>query len=564
MGRPDWLNLDLDDDRAEMTHRIGPDSEGKGRRLHRLSWIRLKSISKSYDRVSIFREIHFKLTSGDKVGLVGQNGVGKTTLIKLILGEEEPDDGTVDITDGIKIGYFSQFSELDSETTVHDELVALFPEVHALEAEMDEVNAGFLDGPDEAEMMRLVDRQSELLEAQDRAGSWTYENDIDVVLTRLGFSDEDRRLPIGQLSGGWRNRAALAKVLLQQPQVLLMDEPTNYLDIAGLRWLEDWFQKFSGALIVISHDRQFLEAVCNRIVEVENRQLYEYDGGFANYIQKKQMRIKTLEREFAHESELLAYEQEAISNRKQLAKNPSPALRRRLAKIKKSGSPRPVDRIVTEIYADLYVKDELCKVAGLGMAFDERILFEDLSFEVGRGDRIAILGPNGCGKTTLLSALCGERPPNLSGEINWTSGTTYVSFNQVVDELDLNDTVGHAVSAMPDSLAFHATKKSVNRFLGLFQFSEMDRATKIGQLSGGQAARVALAQCLLSGASVIVLDEPTNHLDMQSTQVMERALAHFPGAVLVVSHDRFFIDKVANRVLSFDGEGGVGELQAGV
>ena len=198
------------------------------------------------------------------------------------------------------------------------------------------------------------------------------------------------------------------------------------------------------------------------------------------------------------------------------------------------------------------------------MAFDERRLFDDLSFDVRRGDRIAILGPNGCGKTTLLTALCGERPANLSGEINWTSGTTYVSFNQVVDELDLNDTVGHAVSAMPESLAFHATKKSVNRFLSLFQFSEMDRTTKIGQLSGGQAARVALAQCLLSGAAVIVLDEPTNHLDMQSTQVMERALAHFPGAVLVVSHDRFFIDKVANRVLSFDGEGGIGELQAGV
>ncbi len=535
-----------------------------GRRLLRLSWIRLKNISKSYERATIFREIHFKLTSGDKVGLVGRNGVGKTTLIKLILGEEEPDDGTVDITDGVTIGYFSQFSDLDGETTIQAELVALFPEVHALESEMNEVNAGFVAGPDEVEMTRLVERQAELLEAQERAGSWRYENDIDTVLTKLGFSEEHRELPIGQLSGGWRNRAALAKVLLQQPQVLLMDEPTNYLDIAGLRWLEDWFQKFSGALIVISHDRQFLEAVCGRIVEVENRRLYEYDGSFANYVQKKQMRIKTLEREFAHEGELLAYEQEAITNRKELAKNPSPALRRRLAKVKKSGSPRPVDLIVTDIYKGLYVKDELCQVTGLGMAFDGRRLFEGLNFDVRRGDRIAIVGPNGCGKTTLLAALSGGLPPTSSGEICWTSGTTYVSFNQVVDELDLDDTVGHAVSAMPDSLAFHATKKSVNRFLGLFQFSEMDRATKIGQLSGGEAARVALAQCLLSGAAVIILDEPTNHLDMQSTQVMERALAHFPGAVLVVSHDRFFIDKVANRVLRFDGEGGVSELQAGV
>ena len=543
---------------------MNADDPSPGHRVVRLSWIRIKNISKSYERATIFRDIHFKLTSGDKVGLVGQNGVGKTTLIKLILGEEEPDEGRVDVTDGVKIGYFSQFSELDSETTIQAELVALFPEVHALEAEMNEVNEGFVTGPDEDEMMRLVDRQAELLEAQDRAGSWTYENDIDTVLTKLGFSDEHRVLPISQLSGGWRNRAALAKVLLQDPQVLLMDEPTNYLDIAGLRWLEDWFQKFSGALIVISHDRQFLESVCNRIVEVENRRLYEYDGSFANYVNKKQMRIKTLDREFAHEGELLAYEQEAISNRKELAKNPSPALRRRLAKVKKSGSPRPVDQIVTDIYKGLHVKDELCKVSGLGMAFDGCSLYEGLNFDVRRGDRIAILGPNGCGKTTLLAALSGALVPTSSGEIRWTSGTKYVSFNQMVDELDLDDTVGHAVSAMPDSLALHATKKSVNRFLGLFQFSEIARATKIGQLSGGEAARVALAQCLLSGAAVIILDEPTNHLDMQSTQVMERALAHFPGAVLVVSHDRFFIDKVANRVLHFDGQGGVSELQAGV
>ncbi|MEE9414340.1 MAG: ABC-F family ATP-binding cassette domain-containing protein [Acidimicrobiales bacterium] len=528
-----------------------------------MSWIRLKKVSKSYERTTIFREIHFKLASGDKVGLVGQNGVGKTTLIKLILGEEEPDEGTIDVTDGITIGYFSQFSELDSSRSIQTELEGLFGEVHALEAEMDVVNAGFVAGPDEAEMTRLVDRQAELLEAQERAGAWTYEHDIDTVLSKLSFSTEHREAPIGQLSGGWRNRAALAKVLIQQPKVLLMDEPTNYLDIEGLRWLEDWFQKFDGALIVISHDRQFLETVCNRIVEVENHRLYEYEGSFANYIQKKQMRIKTLEREFTHESELLAHEQEAISNRKELAKNPSPALRKRLAKIKKSGSPRPVDQIITEIYGDLHVKDELCEVAGLGMSFDGQTLFEGLDFDVRRGDRIAILGPNGCGKTTLLAALIGLRSAT-SGEIRWGSGTEYVSFNEVVDELDLDDTVGRAVSAMPGSLAFHATKKSVNRFLGLFRFSELDRATKIGQLSGGERARVALAQCLLSGAAVIVLDEPTNHLDMASTQVMERALAHFPGAVLVVSHDRFFIDKVANRVLRFDGEGGVSELQAGV
>lgn len=511
----------------------------------------------------IFRDINFKLSPRDKVGLVGKNGAGKTTLLKLILGQEEPDAGTVDITQDVGIGYFSQFSELDGDKSVLDELIALFPEVAALEVQMAEVNAGFASGPDEDELNRLLERQATLLEEQERAGAWTYERDIDTVLTKLGFSAEHRSLPIGQLSGGWRNRAALAKVVIQAPQVLLMDEPTNYLDIEGLRWLESWFQRFDGALIVISHDRQFLDAVCNRIVDVENSQLYEYGGDFGNFVQKKQMAIKSLEREFAHEAELLAFEQEAISNRKQLARNPSKALRRKLANIKKSGKRRPVDQIVTEMYGGLHVKDELCKVHDVSKSFGDEPLFEHLHFEVGRGDRIAILGPNGCGKTTLINALAGDEPVT-SGEIHWTKGTNYVSFNQVVDALDLDDTVAHAVGAMPDSLALHATKKSVNRFLGLFQFSEMDRKRKLGDLSGGERARVALAQCLLSGAAVIILDEPTNHLDMQSTQVMERALAHFPGAVLVVSHDRFFIDKVANRVLRFDGDGNIGELEAAI
>ncbi len=528
-----------------------------------MSWIRLKNISKSYDHNTIFRDVNFKLTAGEKVGLVGQNGAGKTTLVKMILGQEDPDEGTVDITQDITLGYFSQFSELDGTNSVYDELVALFPDVHRLDAEMAEVNDGFAASPGDDEMAALLERQADILVEMERAGSWTYEQDIDTVLTKLGFSAEHRVLPIGQLSGGWRNRAALATVVLQAPQVLLMDEPTNYLDIEGLRWLENWFQKFSGALIVISHDRQFLDAVCNRVVEVENARIYDYEGGFSNYVQKKQMRIKSLNREFEHELELLAFEQEAISNRKELAKNPSKSLRRKLANIKKSGKPRPVDQIVTEIYGGLHVKDELCKIEHVGKSFDGESLFEDLHFEIRKRDRIAILGPNGCGKTTLINALAGEEPVS-SGEIRWTKGTTYVSFNQVVDELDLDDTVAHAVSAMPDSLAFHATKKSINRFLGLFQFSEMNRHQKIGSLSGGERARVALAQCLLSGAAVIILDEPTNHLDMQSTQVMERALAHFPGAVIVVSHDRFFIDKVANRVLRFDGNGGVGELEAAI
>jgi sulfate-transporting ATPase len=274
------------------------------------------------------------------------------------------------------------------------------------------------------------------------------------------------------------------------------------------------------------------------------------------------LRLKTLGRQFEFEEELLALEAEAISDREEAARNPSRALKRRLANIKKQAQPRAVDKIITNIYERLYVSNDLCRVESASKAYDDQLLFDDLTFEIHRDDRIAVVGPNGCGKTTLLRAITedgGANNPTLdAGRVAWSKGAAFVYYNQVFDELDLNDTVTHAVNVT--GLAFIAPRKQVNRFLSLMQFSEMDLTQRIGTLSGGQRARVALAKSLLSGASVIILDEPTNHLDMTSTQVMERALAHFPGAVIVVSHDRFFIDKVATRLLVFEGDGVVREI----
>jgi ATP-binding cassette subfamily F protein 3 len=349
----------------------------------------------------------------------------------------------------------------------------------------------------------------------------------------------------------------LAKILLEGPDVLLMDEPTNYLDIEGLLWLEEWFQKLRGALLVVSHDRHFLDRVVDRIVEIENYHTQEYKGNFTQYVREKPLRIKSLERQFRHEEELLAYEAEAIADRREAARDPSRALKRRLANIKKRARPRPVDKIVTDIYANLYVANKLCRVEAISKAYDGQILFRDLSFEIQRRDRIAVVGPNGCGKTTLLRVLTQDEMPD-SGRIVWSKAVEYIYYNQVFDELDMSDTVTHAVNVV--GLAYHAPRKRVNRFLSLLQFSEMDLRQQIGTLSGGQRARVALAQCLLSGAGAILLDEPTNHLDLPSAQVMERALVHFPGAVVVVSHDRFFIDKVATRLLVFAGAGRVREV----
>ncbi|WP_312181867.1 ABC-F family ATP-binding cassette domain-containing protein [Arthrobacter sp.] len=529
-----------------------------------MSLIRLQDVNVGFEKTQILREAFFRLEPKDRVGLIGKNGSGKSTLLKLILEQVEPDSGSVIVEDGLKIGYFSQFSELNGESTISEVLDALFVEIKAVEAELATIDETLATDPEPKVMDRLIRRQAELFEAMERLDGWDYPRRIDAALTTLGFSEAHRTCPIDALSGGWRNRAALAKILLQAPDVLLLDEPTNYLDVAGVEWLEGWFRDFRGAAVVVSHDRKFLDAVVTRIIEVENYHLHEYAGNFAEYIVQKQFRLKALASQFVHESELLAFEAEGISDRREAAKAGGGALGNRLAKIKKARAPRPVDQIITEIYGGLHVKDNLCRVESLDKSYGEKTLFRGLSFEIRRGDRLVVLGANGSGKTTLLRVLTGEETPD-AGKVAWANGAKMVSYNQVLAELDDADTVTHAVNAMPDSLALTATKKSVNRFLTMFQFSEADLKQKIGNLSGGQKARVAMAQCLLSGASVLLLDEPTNHLDLSSTQVMERALLHFPGAVVVVSHDRFFTEKIANRHLVF-GAGGAapGEVEVRV
>lgn len=519
-----------------------------------MSLIRLQDVNVGFDKTQILREAFFRLEPKDRVGLIGRNGSGKSTLLKLILEQIEPDSGTVTLDQGLKIGYFSQFSELNGESTITEVLDALFVEIKAVEAELAAIDETLGADSSPKVMDKLISRQAELFEAMDRLDGWDYPRRIDAALSTLGFSEAHRTCPIDALSGGWRNRAALAKILLEAPDVLLLDEPTNYLDVAGVEWLEGWFRDFRGAAVVVSHDRKFLDAVVTRIIEVENYHLHEYPGNFAEYVIQKQFRLKALESQFVHESELLAFEAEGISDRREAAKAGSNALDGKLAKIKKARAPRPVDQIITEIYGGLHVKDNLCRVESLEKSYGDRTLFSGLSFEIRRGDRLVVLGSNGSGKTTLLRVLTGEEAPD-AGRVAWANGAGMVSYNQVLAELDDADTVTHSVNAMPDSLALTATKKSVNRFLTMFQFSEADLKQKIGNLSGGQKARVAMAQCLLSGASVLLLDEPTNHLDLSSTQVMERALLHFPGAVVVVSHDRFFTDKIANRQLVFGADG---------
>ena len=518
-----------------------------------MSLKRLNNVSMKYEERPILRNVFFKLQEGERVGLIGKNGTGKTTVLRLILGQLEPSAGAVEREPGLKVGYFSQFSTLDGALSARQVLEGLFADLRALEDDLNAIATALETVEDTDEMERLLTRQAEGLDEMTRRDGWEYGRHIETVLTKLGFSEAYRDRPIDQLSGGWRNRAALAKILLEQPDVLLLDEPTNYLDVEGLAWLEGWLAQFRGGLILVSHDRQFLDGVVTRIVEVENYVFHEYVGNFTGYVREKKFRFKTLERQFLHEEELLTFEAEAIADRDEAKKNPSQALQRKLADLKKRKEPRPVDVVVTTLYEGVRVPDVLCRVENVSKGYDGQTLFRDVSFDVEKGERIAIVGPNGSGKSTLLRLLTQAEVPD-EGEVVWPGGVFFADFNQIQAEQDPKDTVTHAVNTMggAGSLAFSAPRKQVNKFLGLLQFSEMDLSQRIGTLSGGQRARVALAKCLLSGAQTLILDEPTNHLDLTSTQVMERALVNFPGAVIVVSHDRFFLDKVATRMLVFE------------
>ena len=509
-----------------------------------MSRIRLLNVVKSFDDLPVLRGVNLRIDDGDCIGLIGKNGSGKTTILRLLLGRDSPTAGSVQFEGKVNIGYFSQFSELDGSRSIFEVLDDLFSPVHQIQDRLKAID-GEMTLP-EADLGRLIEEQAKLLEEMELVDGWNYGQRIETVLSRLRFDQDRQLMPVDSLSGGWRNRAALAKILLESPDILLLDEPTNYLDVTGVEWLETWISRFRGIVIVVSHDRNFLDRVVTRMIEIENYHLHEYPGNFTQYVREKTLRFKKLQKQFVHEEELLAYEAESIRERSEAQKNTNHSLKRRLANVKKTVAPKPLDLIVTGLYEGIHQGRKKCTVERVTKKYDDDELFGDLSFELLRGDRLAVLGPNGCGKSSLLRILVQKESPD-SGQVRWERGDDYASFDFLLNALDQNDTVTHAINV--HGLGFNAPRKTVHRFLEALQFSEADLRKRIGTLSAGQKARVALAQCLISGASTIVLDEPTNHLDLTTTQVMERALISFPGAVVVVSHDRFFVDKVATRLL---------------
>ena len=536
-----------------------------------MSLVRLKAVTYRHgDGKVVLRDVSFRVDRGERVALLGSNGSGKTTLLGLIAGDFEPELGTVDASDGLRLAYFSQHTDIPDEATPVDVLEAVLTDHLALDDELAAIERRLTEGG--GDVSALIERQQELLAVMETEGAWDARRRIETVLSKLGFDEVHRYRPARELSGGWRNRAALARVLLEEPELVLLDEPTNYLDVDGIAWLETWMRSFGGAAVIASHDRHFLDQVATRIVEVEAAALDEYPGSFSEYVRLKDSRRKALEKRSRIEAELWAFELAAIGDRKEAARNPSRFLQRRLADVKKDVTPPLIDQVFTDLYARLRIGDQLGRTERLTIERGGRVLVRDLDLEITRGSRIGVVGPNGCGKSSLLAVLAGEVDPSggrvlqpqgsqypTAGRVVRPPGALWISFANVRDGLDPKDSLTHTVNTA--AMVETAPRKQVHRFLEMLRFTELDLRKPIGELSGGQHARAALAVCLLSGAGVLLADEPTNHLDLTSTQVMERALLHFPGAVIVVSHDRFFLDKVANRLLVFEGDGHVRHIE---
>lgn len=514
--------------------------------------ISLQNVSRSFGSEVIFSDVTVKIEDHDRIGLVGPNGTGKTTLLRVICGELEPDDGSGEIARGadLSIGYQKQNCGLSFEGTIWQEMQSVFADVYALERRMKELQERMAqeNTPALAEEYR---RTEDAFLARD---GYQIEVKIKTVLTGMGFAEHGFDKCVDKLSGGEQTRLAIAKLLLEAPSLLILDEPTNHLDFATLSWLEDYLASYKGALLVVSHDRYFLNKLCNKIWELEDGTLWEYKGNYTAYTRQREeqdtRQKKLYEQQQAERAKLEDYVARNLvrASTTKMAQSRQKMLER-LEPIEKPHRRLKPPKIRLEFETEP-VKDVL-DVEGLTIAVGsgerERVLLSSAEFNIQRGDKVAIIGPNGSGKTTLLRTLLSAQPP-IKGRITWGRGVKRSYYDQGSDHLDQSLTVLDTMwKAYP-----RLYETPLRTALGAMGLTGEDAHRLVGQLSGGERARLKLAIICLAGSNVLVLDEPTNHLDLPSKEVLQQALAEYEGTLIIVSHDRYLLDRVPNRIFAIE------------
>lgn len=513
--------------------------------------LQLNGISKSYGAEPVLSNISLHIEDRERIGLVGVNGAGKSTLLKMIAGELLPDQGSLYTAKEADIGYLAQNSGLHSDDTIWQELLSVYSPLIAMEQELRQMETLMADAQtiaDAGRYERLLERYAALSEQFRERGGYEMEGRIRGVLHGMGLAGFSADTPVSALSGGQKTRLALAKMLLQAPELLLLDEPTNYLDIEALSWLEDYLRVYSGAVLVVSHDRYFLDAVAGSIVELERTSARRFAGNYSRYVEQKAAIYEQEMKQYEKQQDEIAKMKEFVQRNLVRASTTKRAQSRRKALERMDMLDKPQGELKKAFFAFEVERPsgkEVLKAEGLSVSFSAKgTLFHNVTFDLRRGEAVALIGANGMGKSTLLKALIGELPQD-EGTIQWGAGVRIGYYEQTQAGLNPGQTMLDEVwNAFP-----HLEEMRIRTVLGHFLFSGEDVFKKISVLSGGEKARVALAKLMLSKANVLVLDEPTNHLDLYSKEVLEAALLDYEGTILFVSHDRYFLNKMAERVL---------------
>jgi ATPase subunit of ABC transporter with duplicated ATPase domains len=516
--------------------------------------ISFSNINKQYGKQLIFVEASFQLNPGEKVGLVGPNGSGKTTLFRMIVGEEEADDGSVTVPKRLHIGYFRQDVEEMQGRSVLDEAIAGSGRAGDLHHELEELQRAMEDPERADEMDSVLERFGHVQEEYEHLGGYALEAQAREVLHGLGFEDDQIDGDVGALSGGWKMRVALARVLLGRPDVLLMDEPTNHLDLESIIWLEGFLKSFQGALLMTSHDREFMNRIVTKIAEIDSGEIVTYSGDYEFYERERAIRETNQQAAFARQQAMLAKEQRFIDRfRTHAAKAAQVQSRiKALDKIEKVELPKKRHVVKFEFRVPPRSGDQVAVIEDLHKRFGARVIYDGFSLTVRRGERWAVMGKNGAGKSTLLKMIAGATEPD-SGSVRLGASLSMGYFaQQSLDVLDPELTVIEQLQKdfPQDGLG------SLRSLAGAFQFSGDDVDKSIRALSGGEKSRLAMARMLYNPPNFLVLDEPTNHLDLATKEMLVEALKEFEGTMIFVSHDRTFLRGLSSRVLELGGENG--------
>ncbi|SHH58726.1 ATP-binding cassette, subfamily F, member 3 [Caloranaerobacter azorensis DSM 13643] len=516
------------------------------------------NLSKSYSIYKILDNISFTINDGEKIGLVGLNGTGKSTLFKILAGKLSKDSGEIYIAKDHKIGFLEQNTQIESNNTVFEETLKVFRHLIDMEKKLrnleEEISIEGKNGSS-AKLQNLMNLYSKLIEEFNDKNGYGYKSEIKGVLKGLGFTEEEFNKPINKLSGGQKARISLAKLLLEKPNILLLDEPTNHLDIEAIDWLEKFIKDYRGTVIVISHDRYFLDSVTNRIFLIENSTLKSYNGNYSTFMKKRKKELELLQKKYEEQQKEIKRQEEII--KKFMSYGGKRYIRQAQSRQKMLDKMKKIDKPVQDhkkakIIFEPKVKSgyEVLKVRDLSMNFDDFNLFKDLCFSIYRGEKVGLIGPNGIGKTTLFKIILNKITPT-SGEITLGHHVNIGYYDQEQSNLNPEKTIVDEIWDENPNLDHYQIRSVLAKFL--FQGDNIFK--EISTLSGGEKSRLALLKLMLSKANFLLMDEPTNHLDIDSKEVLEDALKDYEGTLLVISHDRYFLNKVTDKILELNSNG---------